>query len=175
MTVGSRAAIPGSAPAKAEFPKAMPVLFNEPSLPSECPVCGAYSLAPESSVSILLAVCDVLVVKAMEKLGTFIVRGERNRYNVIGDRPFYTAHTLWQPSDALVDKAIRGAWDVVPLILDTHGGCCDYDSNRVTVLLDSYVHDLAITGTKHNIDELAYRLRSQLDLPVYRTTEETPS
>jgi hypothetical protein len=50
--------------------------FQRPALPSECPVCGAYSLAPESSVSTVLAVCDVLVIKALEKMGNYILGHE---------------------------------------------------------------------------------------------------
>jgi hypothetical protein len=121
---------------------------------------------------VLLAVCDVLVVKALEKMGNYIVRAERSRYALLGVRPHYLAHTLWKPSDAIVSKAIRGAWDVVPLLLETHGGCCNYDAAHVVSLLDVYVHDLAITGTEHDIDELAYRLRSKLGLPVYRKSVE---
>jgi hypothetical protein len=146
--------------------------FQQPALPSECPVCGAYSLAPDSNVSVLLAVCDVLVLKALERMGNDIIRraprGE-GRHQTWGERPKYLAHTVWTPTDAMVTKGTKGAWDVVPAILENHGGCCDYDSTQVIDLLSRYVHDLAITGTEHDIDELAYRLRSRLNLPVYRT------
>ena len=141
-------------------------------VPSVCPVCGAYSLAPENQMSVLLAVCDVLVIKALERLGNDIIRraprGER-RHQIFGERPKHTAHTQWRADDAYVAKAIRNAWDVVPLLLETHGGCCEYDASRVVHLLNVYVHDLAITGTEHDINELAYRLQSKLGLPVYRT------
>jgi hypothetical protein len=140
-------------------------------IPSVCPVCGAYSLAPENQMSVLLAVCDVLVIKALERLGNDIIRraprGER-RHQIFGERAKHTAHTVWPADDAYVSKAIRNAWDVVPLLLETHGGCCEYDSARVIHLLNVYVHDLAITQTQHDINELAYRLQSKLGLPVYR-------
>jgi hypothetical protein len=68
-----------------------------------------------------------------------------------------------------VDKALRGAWEIVPLILETHGGCCEFDTTMVVQVLDEYVHQLAITGTEHTIDELAYQLREHAGLPVYRT------
>lgn len=145
--------------------------FIQPSLPSECPVCGAYSLAPEANVSILLAVCDVLVIKALERTGNYILRADRSRHWQMekAGKPHYLAHTMWQPSDGVVTKALRGAWDVVPMLLDTHGGCCEYEAGQVTSLLDGYVHDLVITGTAHDLDELAYRMKAQLGLPVYRT------
>lgn len=135
-------------------------------VPSPCPVCGAYSLAPEGSASALLAVCDVLVIKALEAMGKWIVRASRERFRVLGTRPWYVAHTLWQPEEAIVSKALKGAWDVVPAMLDHHG-CCGVTARQVTEMLDSYVHDLAITGTLHNMADLHYRFETYLGLPVY--------
>ncbi|AWN07722.1 hypothetical protein HOT31_gp051 [Microbacterium phage Hendrix] len=138
-------------------------------MPSVCPVCGAYSLAPEGEMSALLAVCDVLVLKALEKMGNYIVRAERSRFRSLGTRPAYVAHTLWPVPDETVDKALRGAWEVVPALLDIHG-CCDVTSIQVTKMLDEYVHDLVITGTAHSLlgpGGLMYRFKSQLGLPVY--------
>ena len=136
-------------------------------LPSVCPVCGAYSLQHEHGLSILLAVCDVLVMKALEKMGNYLVRAERSRYHQIQGKPAYVAHTLWPASDAIVDKALKGAWDVVPYVLNTHGALLGKDPETVTGTLDQYVHDLAVTGEHHSMEELAYRLRTYLDLPVY--------
>lgn len=135
-------------------------------VPSACPVCGAYSLAPEGSASALLAVCDVLVMKALEAMGKWIVRASRERFRVLGTHPWYVAHTLWQPDETIVVKALKGAWDVVPAMLDNYG-CCGVTARQVVAMLDSYVHDLAITGTLHNMADLKYRFETQLGLPVY--------
>ena len=140
--------------------------MNTSRIPSECPVCGAYSLAPEASTSALLAVCDVLTIKSLETIGKWIVRAERSRFRVLGTRPWYVAHTLWQPEDAIVSKALRGAWDVVPAMVDEHG-CCDVTSRQIVAMLDSYVHDLVVTGTAHTIGELQYRMETRLGLPVF--------
>jgi hypothetical protein len=155
------------------------ISFLQPLIPSTCPVCGAVSLSPDASISTLLAVCDVLVFKALEKAGGFIRRESgisrvQNRdYLIRRDSiPMHLVHTYWAAGDDIVSKALENAWDVVPFVLDTHGGCCDYDSAQVIALLDKYVHDLVITSTPHDIDELAGRMRRQLGLPVYRTTEE---
>ena len=137
-----------------------------PHIPGVCPVCGARSLVPEGEMSTLLAVCDVLVLKALEKLGNYITRADRSRFRALGTRPPYVAHTLWTPDDALVEKAIKGAWEVVPALLEVHG-CCDTTPVQVTTMLDQYVHDLAITGTAHTLEDLQYRFQSQLGLPVY--------
>lgn len=156
-----------SAPApEHEAPEEVEVEALPAGLPSVCPVCGAISLAPESQVSALLAVADVLCLKALEAMGKWIVRQERSRFRAKGTRPWYVMHTLWQPDDATVTKALRGAWDVVPAMLDTHG-CCGITSRQVTVMLDSYVHDLVITGSPHSLEELRYRFESRLGLPVY--------
>lgn len=131
-----------------------------------CPVCGAVSLLPATQRSTLLAVCDVLVVKALEKMGNYIVRAERSRFNMMGSKPFYVAHTIWPATDHMVNKALKNAWDVVPPLMDVHG-CCDVTPLQVTRMLDSYVHDLAITGTPHDITELQYRFEHHLGLPVF--------
>lgn len=135
-------------------------------VPSQCPVCGAYSLTQEGYAAALLAVCDVLVVKALEQMGKWIVRAERSRHRTMAGRPYYMAHTLWQPQEDVITKALRGAWDVVPAMLDVHG-CCNLSPRQVTSMLDSYVHDLVLTGYPHDIAHLQYRMRTRLDLPVY--------
>ena len=145
-------------------------------IPSPCPVCGAYSLAPAERTTTLLAVCDVLVLKALETLGKYIVRLERNRYYLLGDRPLHLAHTIWPPQrhvtadgeiepDEIVTKATRGAWDVVPAVMSLHG-CCDITTASVVCTLDEYVHDLAVSGTRHSIEHLAYRFDTRLGLPT---------
>jgi len=145
---------------------------SEPRVPSPCPVCGAYSLAPDARTSALLAVCDVLVLKALEALGKFIVRAERSRYRTLGTKPWHVAHTLWQPTDTQVDKALRSAWDVVPAMVDTHG--FGPSPVKITTTLDDYVHDLAVTGTPHTLGELRYRFEAHLGLPVYAETTHEP-
>lgn len=119
--------------------------------------------------SSLLAVCDVLVVKALESMGKRLVRMDRARFRVLGDKPFHLAHTIWQADDETVAKAIRGAWDVVPVLIETHGGECEVKPSDVSVMLNEYVHDLVITGTPHCLPELAYRFRARLDFEVEET------
>lgn len=141
---------------------------HELSIPGPCPCCGAISLAPVTQRSTLLAVADVLVYKALEKLGSSIVRKERGRYNQIGSKPKYTAHTIWTPMERDVQKALQSAWDVVPALLDVHG-CAGVTSVQITTMLDEYVRDLAITGTEHHIDELMHRFENRLGIPVFDT------
>lgn len=141
-------------------------------IPSPCPACGAYSLAPEAERTTLLAVCDVLVTKVLETMGRRIVRSPRSRFQEIAatGTPWHRAHTLWRPSDEIVDHTLRGAWDVVPALLEAHGSC-GIDPRAVRDELDAYVHDLAVTGTPHSFDLLEERFHVHLGLPAPTTAK----
>lgn len=110
----------------------------------------------------LLAVADCLVFKALETMGKRLVRTERSRYRIIGDAPFHMAHTIWQVDDAEAARSLRGAWDVVPLLIERHCGECGVEAASLIEVLDEYVRDLVITGTPHHTPELAYRFRARL-------------
>lgn len=135
-------------------------------LPTPCPCCGAYSLAPDAPTATLVAVSDVLVVKALERVGGRLLRDSRARIAIARDKPWHTLHTLWSAGDAFTERALHGAWDVVPALLDVHG-CCGVTSLQVTRLLDEYVHDLVLTGTPHELRELEYRFETHLGIPVH--------
>lgn len=106
----------------------------------------------------LLAVVDVLVVKALEAVGKRIVRADRARFNALKGRPFHEAHVLWPTDIVTVSKATKGAWDVVPALLDNHG-CPGIESGRVVTLLDAYVSQVATHGVPHRLERLVSALR----------------
>ena len=117
----------------------------------------------------LVAVVDVLVVKALESVGKRIVRQDRARFNQLKGRPFHEAHVLWPTDIITVGKATKGAWDVVPALLDNHG-CPGVDSGRVVTLLDAYVSQLATHGAPHTLARLVKGLRYVLpDNALIRT------
>lgn len=134
-----------------------------------CPVCGALSVDGERQVSALLAVCDVLVFKALEAVGKWIVRSDRSRFKALGSSPFYLAHTAWPVSyieeDVVLGKALRGAWDAVPALLGSHG-VGGVTAGQVTDMLNQYVHDLVVTGQPHRLATLAEQFTDKLRLPV---------
>lgn len=135
-------------------------------IPSPCPCCGAYSLAPDVRTTTLVAVADVLCVKGLERVGAFLVRGSRSRFLEARQTPLHEVHTIWCAPDELTAKALRGAWDVVPALVNSHG-CCDVPAEDIVAMLDDYVHDLVVTGTKHSLDGeggLSYRFESRLGL-----------
>lgn len=111
---------------------------------------------------LLIAVGDTLVIKVLETMGKRLVRAKRSRYQIIGDSPFHLAHTVWQVDDEEATKALRGAWDVVPLLIQRHCEGCGITASSVVEVLDDYVHDLVITGIPHRTEELAYRFGSRL-------------
>ena len=116
----------------------------------------------ETCPDVLVALCDVLTLKALETMGKRLVRIERSRYQIIGDAPFHLAHTIWQVDDVEVTRSLRGAWDIVPLMIERHCQACGFPAEAVIQVLDDYVHDLVITGTPHLTDELAFRFGSRL-------------
>ena len=74
--------------------------------------------------------------------------------------PPYQAHCRWRPDQGMVNAGLRGAWDVVPVVINRHG--CGIDPERVRDVLDIYVRDLLITGMPHTLAELQYRLSKYL-------------
>lgn len=114
--------------------------------------------------ALLLAVGDTLVLKVLETMGKRLVRTKRSRYQIIGDAPFHLAHTVWQVDDEEATKALRGAWDIVPLLVARHCEECGEDADDVIAVLDDYVHDLVITGTPHRVEELGYRFGTRLGM-----------
>lgn len=132
--------------------------------PAPCPCCGSYVEAALGVTSPLLAVCDVLVVRALEAVGKRLVRAERSRFRNLGSRPWHEAHTVWQPEESTLAKTLDHAWDVVPVLIESHG-CCGVSPRQVTGMLDEYVRDLLITGTPHSLDELRYRFSERLGIP----------
>lgn len=130
-----------------------------------CPVCGSFANTSLSVSSPLLAVCDVLVLRALEVTGKRIVRDERYRFRQLGTRPWHLAHTLWRPRPEYVERSLAHAWDVVPALLDSYG-CCDVTARQVTDCLDRYTTDLLITGTPHSLAELRYRFATVLGIEV---------
>lgn len=130
-----------------------------------CPMCGAYGSSSLAQPPALLAVCDVLVVHALETVGKRIVRAERSRYSRLGTRPWHQAHTMWTPDTAMVDKALIGSWDVIPALLDNHG-CCGVTSRQVESMVDQYVRDLLVVGKPHNMSDLRYRFEKFLGITL---------
>lgn len=136
--------------------------FAEP-----CPCCGSITgttLALDQAPT-LLAVCDVLVIKALEVIGKRIVRSERARFKMMRGRPWHEAHTQWNPDESMITKSMAGAWDVVPAMIDSHGSC-GIESDQIIKALDDYVRDLLITGTPHRLTELKYRFSEYLGISV---------
>lgn len=113
----------------------------------------------------LVAVCDVLVLRALEQTGKIIVRFDRSRFAKMGSLKFHEAHTMWQPESTAVNKALASAWDVLPIMVEAHG-CCGVGTASVAKMLDDYIRDLLITGRRHNLDELRYRFETRLHVAV---------
>lgn len=131
----------------------MPTATAEPLVACAC--CG-HAVTDDLG---LVAACDVLVLRALEVVGKRIVRVDRSRFKRLGAAPFHHAHLMWQPDDEMLAKALAGAWDHVPQIVQDHARL-DVSPRQVELVLDRYVRDL-VRGTRgHAVEELRYRLRA---------------
>lgn len=149
----------------------------EPAPAEACPCCGRYQGTGLAQSPALLAVCDVLVVRALEVVGKRIVRmpgAGRSRFKEMRGRPWHVAHTIWQADGDIAERALAGAWDVVPAMLTSHG-CCGVTARQVTTMLDSYARDLLVTGTPHSLTELRYRFQDRLGIEVPEPEPYIPS
>lgn len=140
-------------------------------VPAACPTCGAYSIAPADETSRLLLVCDVLVVKALERVGNRIVKAQRARFREMdaSGRPLHEAYLLWPTLPEVASKSLVGAWDVVPALLDAHSaGVVGVEARDVAAVLDEYVLALVAGRYPHDTARLAAELSARLgiDLPV---------
>lgn len=95
---------------------------------------------------VLLAALDGLTVKAVESVGKRLVRADRSNYRKLNGRPFTAAHTVFEADEASVRKALRGAWDQVPEIVERHGKACGVKAPQVVSALDAFVVDLCLAG-----------------------------
>lgn len=105
----------------------------------------------------LVAVCDVLVLRALELLGKRIVRQDRSRYRRLGDRPWHEAHCLWQPDRATEDQAFRDAWTMLPDLLKRYP-CGNVRPAELAAILDRHARELVRAQRSHDGYELVYRL-----------------
>ena len=129
-----------------------------------CPCCGAFRGTTLQTRAALLAVCDVLAVKALEAVGKRIVRADRSRFAKLADRPWHLAHTLW-PADEPDMRGLAAHWEVIPALLAAHS-VEGVTVGAVVDMIDSYARDLLITGTPHDLDGLRYRFARYLGLEV---------
>lgn len=141
----------------------MTTMAEEEQFIAPCPMCGMLTGRMLAERSALLAVSDVLVYRSLEVVGKRIVRAERRRFKLLGNRPWHEAHTLWVPDTSTVAKALGGAWDVVPALLSAHGACGSTPVN-VTHVLDRYVRRLLSGGRLHTVAELRSTLETELGI-----------
>jgi len=118
------------------------------------------ALSSEHTISpVVLAMCDALVMKALEKVGMYQLKADRSRFREAAGHSLASVHTLYPATDETVTKVLRGAWDVLPHLLEAHASpTFATSSENVAKVLEEYVQDLAITGEAPNVTELAYRL-----------------
>ncbi len=105
----------------------------------------------------LPAIAEALTLRALEQVGKRLVRTDRHRHSYLEARalPVHEAYLLWKPDDTFVDKVLVGHWTLLTALgLPA--------PEKLADALNGYAHDLLITGTPHDRDELDYRLSRAL-------------
>lgn len=112
-----------------------------------------------NDVDVLHAICDVMVVKTLERVGAYIVRSPRSRRGQSAGIPQHEIHTVWADTDLRTAKAIGKSWEPFPALLARHTS--GFDADLVRTVITGYIHDLVVSGTPHNVDEMRTRLRDR--------------
>lgn len=132
-----------------------------PALPA-----GPTTQGPPERASIpgdaLLAACDVLVHRALERAGSRLrsAAGKRTAggaASVPCDDPARLHCTIDATAFADLGQLLDGAWSLVPDIAHRYG--CDPE--RLTLVLDRYARALLATGEPHAHDRLAHALAAR--------------
>lgn len=117
------------------------------------------SAEPEPRLAVLVAACDLAVLRALELIGRRCAKSNRARFGVVAKSglDWFEVHTVWAPEPRAVDAALSGAWAVLPRLVSQHG-CCALVEPDVQVLLDAYVRELVASQRPHDFAELERRL-----------------
>lgn len=135
------------------------VTEDEALQPAELPAVespqGPPDTQPESVAESLLAACDVIVHRALERAGTRLKSAAGK--NVKGgaaaipcDNPAKLHCTLTASQYAELDHLLQDAWGLIPVIADRY----QIDGLKLTAVLDQYVRGLLASGTEHEYERL---------------------
>lgn len=134
-----------------------------------CPCCGAYALPAIAERSALLAVCDVLTMKALSDVGKRICRSDRTgtRFRLMVGKPWAIAHITWVPNDKELEPLLT-AWDVIPAVMGRHGAApaLGVTADQVTASMDDYVTMLIRAQEPHDLDYLRDWMKQSLGLAL---------
>jgi hypothetical protein len=97
---------------------------------------------PDAQRAALMATCDVLVYRAMERAGNRLRNLSQSRPE--GVEPADT-HIYVQPRPTQVERLLEGAWAPLPRLLEGTG----YQPDTVEKCLDAYARSL-LTGQQHH-------------------------
>lgn len=153
---GGTAAPAGGGPTVTDSPA--PTVNGPPERPAGSP---PESPEPTASLEPLIAACDMLVVRALERAGARLLstaNAKKIRHSLrdipVQDRYMSTdSHGL-----ASVGSLLEGALDYLPAIASRYGA----NEQALTAILQTYCTELISNKEPHGFNGLAERLRSQL-------------
>lgn len=108
-------------------------------------------LSEDLHAQVLVAACDMLVLRALELIGKRVVRDDRSRFLTLQatGRAWFEAYTIWAPEPAQVDAALSTAWANCDRIVAFYGHW-GYTETTLKSALDGYVRQLVEYSHPHN-------------------------
>lgn len=107
---------------------------------------------PERQAAALLAVCDAMVVRAIERAGNRLKNKTGNNTTSIDP---LSLHCSVDISAAEATRLLDGAWTLLPRLVTRHGFAAD----DVEHALDGYCRSLLTTSSEHDVDKMIRYLR----------------
>jgi len=136
-------ALPAATPRDAQPP---PSLEEHPTRPR----------TPEDNAAALVAACEGLVFRALERAGNRLRAGVAKPPGV----PSYETH-LFVKANGSASKVLEDAWSCAPQVLDGVG-----DPEKIVPVLDSYCRSLLAEQSPHKRERLINWLRSAEQVPA---------
>jgi hypothetical protein len=128
----------------------------DPSL-RDHPETGPPERLPDQQAASLMATCEVLVYRAMERAGNRLKNRTTSRPPGVAS---YNLHTLVNVQASQADSLLDGAWDHLSTLL--HG--IDVDPHTIEKALDAYTRNLLMTQREHDSELMQRHIYLALDM-----------
>jgi hypothetical protein len=118
----------------------------------------------ESDLRVLLAACDMAVMRALELVGKRVARDGRARYGAMqrSGKDWHQAHEVWPPERHHVEAALSGAWNVLPRMVARHG-CCSLKEPDLAAVLDAFVRETVYAQRPYQFEDLERAVRRAVE------------
>lgn len=118
-----------------------------------CRCCGARD---GDAVDVLVAACDVLILRALETAGRLIYGRSRraDHRGALEDVPPHLVHTVRRPTPDEVERILAQSWGQLATVHDWYG-CCGWTMTDLRDVLGDHLRRCLEQGRAHEHDDLA--------------------